>query len=132
MYHPGLPADFDQNRSWSEPWGGQFKHCECGGSGWPPGGQATCEGLENATCQDNDIAQWTVGRLEMAANGTLQHGINPEPSPFFIAAGFRESCIACQPNQSCTSMTSAQPCSYSPPPLCLGAIAHSLSHSVGM
>ena len=60
-----MPAD----RSWSEPWVGSFGRfvssllkpliafvrpccartsacsCGCGGKGWPPGGQASCEGL---------------------------------------------------------------------------------------
>jgi hypothetical protein len=115
--HPNLPADFDQNRSWSEPWGGTFGACRCGGSGWPPGGQASCEGLANTSCQDSEIAEWTVGRLQMAANGTLRRPAEPPsreglrrgggrqgaasapngggdslppPPPFFIAAGFHK------------------------------------------
>lgn len=30
VYHPGHPPNFDQLRSWSEPWLGQFSACACG------------------------------------------------------------------------------------------------------
>ena len=87
VYHPHLPANFDQNRSWSEEWSRHsFNKCACGGSGWPPGGQASCEGLLNATCQDDQIASFVVGRLEKAANGTLRS--DHSTGPFFIAAGY--------------------------------------------
>eukprot|EP01043_Picozoa_sp_COSAG02_P060220 COSAG02_NODE_7825_length_2832_cov_1.204903_3_plen_183_part_00 len=92
MWNSGHPANYDQNRSWSEPWGGSFSNCHCGGHGWPPHGQASCEGLSNTTCDDENIAKWTLGRLERAANGTL----DPSGKPFFVAAGFRAADLLCR------------------------------------
>lgn len=92
LWNSGHPANNDQNRSWSEPWGGSFGDCNCGGHGWPPHGQASCEGLSNTTCDDENIAKWTLGRLERAANGTL----DPSGKPFFVAAGFRAAHFLCR------------------------------------
>eukprot|EP01048_Picozoa_sp_COSAG05_P019621 COSAG05_NODE_3121_length_2308_cov_2.488909_2_plen_218_part_00 len=86
VYHPNHPPNYDQNRSWSEPWGGAFGGCACGGSGWPPHGRATCEGLENTSCADGEIATWASTRLQMAANGSL----GSDGQPFFIAAGLHK------------------------------------------
>jgi hypothetical protein len=87
IYHPGKPANFDENRSWSgQKWPGQFSKCDCGGHGWPPQGQASCEGLPPHACQEDNIVEVVVGQLEQAANGTLGDG----KQPFFIAAGFHK------------------------------------------
>eukprot|EP00035_Acanthoeca_spectabilis_P013240 m.243633 g.243633 ORF g.243633 m.243633 type:complete len:530 (-) comp15837_c0_seq6:807-2396(-) len=83
IFHPNLPPNNDEPKSWSDPWIGSFGSCSCGGSGFPPGGQASCEGLSNVECDDSDLAEAIVGRLQMAANGSL-------PSPWLIAAGFHK------------------------------------------
>lgn len=94
VYHGGHPANFDQNNSWSETWGGEFGNCRCGGrsSPWPPEGHATCEGvvptptLHGPPCGDDSIVDYVVGKLQMAANGTLGDG----KQPFLIAAGLHK------------------------------------------
>jgi arylsulfatase A-like enzyme len=88
VYHPNHPPNDDQNRSWSEqylrnPPGAVPSACTCGGSGWPPHGQASCEGLAASSCGDENTASWAVGKLRMAANGTLSSEPGPQP-PFFI------------------------------------------------
>ena len=85
LYHPNLPPNFDEPRSWSEPWPGSFGKCPCGGTGFPPGGQASCEGLDTTQsgCDDDKIVLTAVTQLQMAINGTLGNG----KQPFFIAAG---------------------------------------------
>ena len=35
VYHGGHPANFDQDKSWSEKWGGEFGGCSCGGRTHP-------------------------------------------------------------------------------------------------
>ena len=64
IYHPKHPPNFDQNRSWSEKWPGAFGTCNCGGHGWPPRGQTSCEGLNPATlsCQDDNIVDVVIGK----------------------------------------------------------------------
>ena len=84
VYHPNHPPDFDQNRSWSETWPGSFGACPCGGSGWPPGGQASCEGLRNTSCQDDAIVRTITEQLHRAASGSLG------ADGFFIAAGLHK------------------------------------------
>jgi arylsulfatase A-like enzyme len=88
LYHPNLPPNFDEPRSWSEPWPGSFGKCPCGGTGFPPGGQASCEGLDTTQsgCDDDKIVLTAVTQLQMAINGTLGNG----KQPFFIAAGFHK------------------------------------------
>ena len=89
------PPNFDENRSWSENWPGQFGACACGGSGFPPGGQASCEGLTNTSCQDDTIVSTVVGQIRRAANGTLgppdaSSADRTTPQRFFIAAGLHK------------------------------------------
>ena len=90
------PPNFDENRSWSEDWPGQFGACACRGSGFPPGGQASCEGLTNTSCQDDTIVSTVVGQIRRAANGTLgpPDGSSADrttpPQRFFIAAGLHK------------------------------------------
>jgi iduronate 2-sulfatase len=90
IYHPGHPPNFDQNRSWSEKWPGDFGGCDCGGTHkpWPPGGQATCEGLDpkGLVCSDDKITKLVVGQIEQAAAGALGDGTQP----WFIAAGLHK------------------------------------------
>eukprot|EP00051_Salpingoeca_urceolata_P002611 m.51540 g.51540 ORF g.51540 m.51540 type:complete len:557 (-) comp12232_c0_seq1:27-1697(-) len=85
VYHPNFPPNFDNNKSWSVPWPGSFGRCGCGGHGWPPGGQASCEGLDPSTlsCQDEDVVAVVRGQLARATNGSL-------PQPFLIAAGLHK------------------------------------------
>lgn len=85
MYHPNLPPQYDEPRSWSEPWPQNRLGCDCGGSGFP-GLQATCEGLADKGCTDDAVVQNVVGYLKRAQNGTLGNG----KQPWFVAAGLHK------------------------------------------
>jgi arylsulfatase A-like enzyme len=92
VYHGGKPPRFDEEKSWSENWPGDLGACECGGHGFPPGGQATCEGLDDSktSCQDDDISRIVIDKLSMASNGTLGNG----SQPWFIAVGLHKPHIS--------------------------------------
>ncbi len=88
VYHPNYPKKFDEPRSWSEPWVDMGK-CSCGGvSSFPPGGSASCEGLDptNLTCGDDRIVEIISGKLQRALNGTL----GAPGQPWLIAAGLHK------------------------------------------
>lgn len=88
VYHPTHPPNFDQKLSWVGTWR-DYGKCECGGTGWPPGGGASCEGIKPTptTCGDDTIVDIVKGQLQMAANGTL--GSSPT-QPWLIAAGLHK------------------------------------------
>ena len=91
-YHPNLPPKFDGNRSWSEPWDAAgTRACNCPLSPGvvmpkPGQGQASCEGLVDNGCMDDDIVDIVTTKLWAAANGTLGNG----SQPFFIVAGLHK------------------------------------------
>lgn len=88
VYHPNHPPNNDNAHSWSVPWPGNFGNCGCGGSGFPPGGQATCENMNQSAlkCDDDKVTQTIVNQLKKAANGTLGNG----SQPWFIGAGLHK------------------------------------------
>ena len=64
IYHPTHPPNFDQDRSWSEKFM-PTSDCKCGGTakGFPSDGQASCEGLTDTSCNDENTATWAVEKL---------------------------------------------------------------------
>ena len=88
IYHPNHPEHFDEPRSWSEPWL-TASYCDCGGDGkFPPGGFASCEGLDPSglSCGDDTIVEAVTEKLARAANGTLGRA----GQKWFIAAGLHK------------------------------------------
>jgi iduronate 2-sulfatase len=98
VYHSAHPPNFDGNRSWSEPWPGDFGKCDCirsvgaASEAWPPAnGQASCEGLKPSVCQDDTIVETVVNQLgQVAASRFSKDGASHQTTPFFIAAGLHK------------------------------------------
>jgi arylsulfatase A-like enzyme len=87
LFHHNMPPDADQERSWSEKWYDNG-NCECGGHGFPPKGQATCEGLDPASlsCGDDDIVERVIAQLGRAKKNALGNS----SQPWFIGAGLHK------------------------------------------
>ena len=96
VYHANHPPNFDGNRSWSEPWPGDYGNCNCihpsassaSARHWPPpNGQATCEGLRPSSCGDDTIVATVVAQLGSVV-ATRARGA--ARVPFFVAAGLHK------------------------------------------
>ena len=85
IYHPNHPPNFDQVRSWSQPW---LKHPNCSCDAKVVGGHATCEGVSGAehTCGDDKIVEDVLAQVSAWRAGKLGDG----KQPFFIAAGLHK------------------------------------------
>eukprot|EP00039_Didymoeca_costata_P024040 m.9058 g.9058 ORF g.9058 m.9058 type:complete len:519 (+) comp4000_c0_seq1:127-1683(+) len=79
IYHPNHPPHFDNDRSWTTPWLGDFGFCTCA-----PAKQASCEGLNLpvSQCQDEIIVSAVVEQLNSVPTN--------QSKPWFIAAGLHK------------------------------------------